>query len=97
MDCGRFFQNNGHVLQFVKRNFQIVALLNLPRPFKKEYGIDVDAAFLVGYKVYEHTDKEPVPHTGEWTGGQNPPGLAAAAVCDETGREVIHEPLNSKT
>jgi hypothetical protein len=77
---GRFFENTPRALEFLKRNFQVVALLTLPQPYKKEYGIGVDAAFVAAYRVNEHTEKKSIPLTGEWEGGVDADSLAGFVV-----------------
>lgn len=76
---GRFWNVYPRAAEYVKRNYQVVAALNLPRPFKAEYGIKVDAAFLVAYRVNPHREKAPAPLTGDFTG--NDP--------DELARKVV--------
>jgi predicted RNA methylase len=61
---GRFWNVYPQAAAYLKRNFQIVADLALPELFKPEYGIDVDAAFLVAYRVNPHRDKIAPPLTG---------------------------------
>jgi SAM-dependent methyltransferase len=45
---GKFFDNDPRAASFLNRHYQVVASILLPKPFKAEYGIDVDAAFVVG-------------------------------------------------
>jgi len=54
---GRFFEVYPKALQYLKRNYQVIANLTLPRPYKAEYGIEVDSVFLVAYKVNSYTHK----------------------------------------
>ena len=51
---GKFWENNPQAAQFVKQHYQIVADLTLPTPYKAEYGIEVDGAFLVAYRSNPH-------------------------------------------
>ena len=44
---GRFWNTYPKAAEYVKRNYQVVTALNLPKLFNPEYEIDVDAAFLV--------------------------------------------------
>ena len=44
---GRFFDTYPKAYAFLNKQFQAVAHVLLPKPFKAEYGIDVDAAFVV--------------------------------------------------
>jgi len=87
---GRFFENTPRALEFLKRNFQVVALLTLPRPYEKEYGIKVDAAFVAAYRVNEHSEKQDIPLTGLWEGGVDADSLAGFVV-------EAYEDLNPNT
>lgn len=65
---GRFFEVYPKAFDYLKRNYQLVASLTLPKPYKPEYGIDVDAALVVAYRAYQYSDKIPAPLTGTWEG-----------------------------
>ena len=65
---GKFWSVYPRAAQYVKRNYQVVAGLKLPKLFGPEYGIDVDAAFLVGVRVNPHRKKVPAPLTGTFEG-----------------------------
>jgi predicted RNA methylase/superfamily II DNA or RNA helicase len=60
---GKFWQVYPKAAEYVKRNYQVVAALKLPKLFKPEYDIDVDAAFLVAFRVDPHQKKVPAPLT----------------------------------
>ncbi|MFZ5915605.1 MAG: helicase-related protein [Chloroflexota bacterium] len=75
---GRFFETYPKALEYVRRHYQVVAHLTLPRPYKPEYGIDVDGLLLVAYRVYSYSDKYPAPLTGEWEGGADTEALVEA-------------------
>jgi hypothetical protein len=77
---GHFFDNNPQALGFLKKHFQVFALLTLPKPYKKEYGIEVDSAFVAAYAVSHYDNKRPIPLTGTWEKGSNPDALARAVV-----------------
>jgi len=65
---GRFWSVYPKAAEYVKRNYQVVASLDLPKIFKPEYGIDVDAAFLVAFRVNPRREKTPAPLTGTFEG-----------------------------
>lgn len=65
---GRFWKTYPKAAEYVKRNYQVVAALALPKLFKPEYGIEVDAAFLVAFRVNPHREKVPAPLTGTFEG-----------------------------
>jgi superfamily II DNA or RNA helicase/SAM-dependent methyltransferase len=65
---GKFWQVYPKAAEYVKRNHQVVAALKLPKLFKPEYDIDVDAAFLVAFRVDPHQMKVPAPLTGTYEG-----------------------------
>ena len=65
---GRFWTVYPKAAEFVKRNYQVVAGLKLPKLSRPEYGIDVDAAFLVAFRVNPHREKVPAPLTGTFEG-----------------------------
>jgi hypothetical protein len=44
---GKFFDNNPRAAAFLNKHYQVLANVILPQPFKAEYGIEVDAAFVV--------------------------------------------------
>jgi SAM-dependent methyltransferase len=66
---GKFFDNNPKAATFLGKHFQVLVNVLLPKPFKAEYGIDVDAAFVVAItdSVY-NTHKKPAPLTGRFEG-----------------------------
>jgi predicted RNA methylase/superfamily II DNA or RNA helicase len=65
---GKFWSVYPKAAEYIKRNYQVVAALKLPRLFKPEYDIDVDAAFLVAFRVDPHQRKVPAPLTGTYEG-----------------------------
>jgi len=76
---GKFFDKNPKARQFLGKNFQIIALLTLPKPFKDEYGIDVDAAFVVATGDSSYTSKREIPLEGVFE-GDGP--MLVRQVCD---------------
>ena len=65
---GRFFDNSPRAAAFLK-HYQVIANVTLPKPFKAEYGIDVDAAFVVAITDSPYnTRKKPTPLTGRFEG-----------------------------
>lgn len=76
---GKFLENNPRAAAFLGKYYQIVANVTLPRPFKKEYGIEVDAAFVVALRASEYDEKKPPMLTGPFSGGQEE---LASAVCE---------------
>jgi len=77
---GKFWNVYPRAAEYVKRNYQVVAGLKLPKLFKPEYGIDVDAAFLVAFRVNPHKEKVPAPLTGDFEG--NDPAELTRQVVD---------------
>jgi len=65
---GRFWNVYPRAAEYVKRNYQTVAALKLPKLFGPEYGIGVDAAFLVAFRVNPHREKVAAPLTGTFEG-----------------------------
>jgi predicted RNA methylase/superfamily II DNA or RNA helicase len=65
---GKFWNVYPKAAEYVKRNYQVVAALKLPKLFKPEYDIDMDAAFLVSFRVDPHQRKVPAPLTGTYEG-----------------------------
>jgi predicted RNA methylase/superfamily II DNA or RNA helicase len=76
---GKFWNVYPKAAEYVKRNYQVVAALKLPKLFKPEYAIDVDAAFLVSFRVDPHQNKVPAPLTGTYE-GDDPTELARQVV-----------------
>jgi len=76
---GRFWNVYPQAAEYIKRNYQVVAALNLPKLFEPEYGIGVDAAFLVAFRVNPHHDKVAAPLTGTFE-GDDPAELARQVV-----------------
>ncbi len=77
---GKFWDNNPEAAQFVRKQYQIIADLTLPTPYKAEYGIDVDAALLVAHRCDPRNNhKKPAPLTGTFT-SENATALTAAVV-----------------
>ena len=66
---GKFFDTYPKAYAFLTKHFQVAARVLLPKPFKAEYGIDVDATFVVAItdSVY-NTRKRPAPLTGRFEG-----------------------------
>jgi superfamily II DNA or RNA helicase len=76
---GRFWKVYPKAAQYLKRNYQVIAALTLPKPFEAEYGIEVDASFLVAYRVNPHKEKVPAPLKGTFE-GSNPEELTRQVV-----------------
>jgi SAM-dependent methyltransferase/superfamily II DNA or RNA helicase len=65
---GRFFDVYPKAAQYVKRNYQVVANLLLPKPYEREYAIGVDARLLVAFRVNPHREKVAAPLEGVFKG-----------------------------
>jgi hypothetical protein len=84
---GKFFDNYPRVAAFLQKHYQVVANVILPQPFRAEYGIEVDAAFVVAVTDSPYnTRKKLAPLTGPFEG--NGPMLVRAvnAAFDEVKR-----------
>ncbi len=86
---GKFFDNNPKAATFLGRHFQVLVNVLLPKPFKAEYGIDVDAAFVVAItdSVY-NTHKKPAPLTGRFEGDGPALVQAVNAAFDQVKRNA---------
>ena len=89
---GKFFDNNPKAAAYLNKHFQVVANLTLDHPFKAEYGIDVDAAFVVAIADSPYATKQRAPLTGPWEG--DGPALVAAvnAAFDQVRRNTYYNP-----
>ncbi len=66
---GKFWSVYPQASDFIKQHYQVIAALNLPKLFKGDYNIDVDAALLVAFRVDPQIrDKKPAPLTGTFEG-----------------------------
>jgi hypothetical protein len=66
---GKFFDNHPRAAAFLNKHYQVVANVTLPRPFKAEYNIDVDAAFVVALLDSPYNSRKlPAPLTGPFEG-----------------------------
>lgn len=68
---GRLLETNPHLAQYLGKQFQQVAVVTIPHPFKAEYGIDVNALLFVGVKSSPYSTKKPAPLTGEFSGDRD--------------------------
>jgi hypothetical protein len=84
---GKFLDNNPRAAAFLTKHYQVVANVTLPQPFKAEYNIEVDAAFVVAVtdSVY-NTRKKPAPLTGRFEGDGPALVQAVNAAFDEVKR-----------
>ena len=86
---GKFFDNNPRAAAFLNKHYQVVANVTLPRPFKAEYNIDVDAAFVVGIVDSPYnTRKLPPPLTGLFEGDGPALVRAVNAAFDQVKRNT---------
>jgi hypothetical protein len=65
---GRFWETHSKAHAFLNKEFQVIAQLELPQPFRGEYGIGVNASLVVAYTKYSETQASPAPLTGRWEG-----------------------------
>src|SRR5690606_33057780 len=92
---GKFFDNYPKAAAFMQKRFQLVANVTLPRPFKAEYGIDVDAAFVVGVTDSPYSQKKPPVLTGPF-GGSGPELVRAVnAAFDSVKRNPYYHAYNA--
>ena len=89
---GKLFDNNPKAAAYLNKHFQVVANLTLDRPFKPEYGIDVDASFVVAIADSPYATKQRPPLTGSFDG--DGPALVAAvnAAFDQIRRNTYYNP-----
>ncbi len=84
---GKFFDNYSRAAAFLQRHYQVVANVTLPQPFKAEYGIEVDAAFVVAVTDSPYnTRKKAAPLTGPFEGDGPMLVHAVNAAFDEVKR-----------
>ena len=88
---GKFFDTYPRAAAFLHKHYQVVANLTLHRPFKAEYNIDVDAAFVVAVvdSPYD-TQKKPVPLTGPFDGDGPALVKAVNAAFDQVKRNPYY-------
>lgn len=79
---GKLFENSARAVAFLGKHYQTVANVTLPHPFREEYGIDVDAAFVVAVRESTYKDKKPVPLTGVFEGSPEELVSAVSAAFD---------------
>ena len=90
---GKFFDNNPRAAAFLHKHYQVVANVTLPKPFKAEYGIEVDAAFVVAVLDSPYnTRKKPAPLTGRFEGDGPALVQAVNAAFDQVKRNPYFKP-----
>jgi hypothetical protein len=90
---GKFFDNNPRASAFLNKHYQVLANVILPQPFKAEYGIEVDAAFVVGVLDSPYnTRKKPAPLTGCFEGDGLALVRAVNAAFDQVKRNPYFKP-----
>ena len=87
---GKFFDTYPRAFAFLNKYFQIVAHLLLPKPFKPEYGIEVDAAFVVAVTDSPYSTKKPPVLTGPFEGDGPMLVRAVNGAFDRLRRNPLH-------
>ncbi|HFD39218.1 MAG TPA: hypothetical protein ENJ31_05140, partial [Anaerolineae bacterium] len=89
---GTFFDHNPRAAAFLGKHYQVVANFRLLKPFEAEYGIGVDAAFVVAIRGAPYGEKQP-PLTGTFESGDGPTLIRAVnAAFDEIRRNPYYMP-----
>ena len=92
---GKFFDTYPRAAAFLNKHYQIITHLLLPKPFKAEYGIDVDAAFVVAVTDSPYSTKKPPVLTGPFDAVEDcGPALVGAvnAAFDRLKRSPYYRP-----
>jgi len=75
---GNFLETYPQANRFLNQHYQVIANLCLPQLFKPEYGIGIDARYLVAATCHDN-ERLPITCTGDFT-GENPEELAQMVV-----------------